>query len=211
MKVLIFFFLLLICGISKSQTMSLEGNVLFYYNPHPSDLKTDDLFYSLDSVRFITSEIVYAVWADYSQEEHFIHDTSLQDMVYGKVFKIWDSVPQYSSVMERNNYYHIGGDTYYDSNNEIVIAFHVNGVAFMVNPNSLNYTNPLIVRIKNKHEQQSDSVEIEQTVWHDYRTINKGEYLVFQKINKSETLSVCQRKKLGLKKRKERRFLLYGN
>lgn len=191
--------------------MCLEGNVLFYYNPHPSDLITKDLFYSLDSVRFMTSEKEYAVWADYSQEERFINDTSLQDIICGKVFKIWDSVPQYSSVMERNNYYHIGGDTYYDSNNEIVIALYVNGVAFKVNPDSMNVMNPLIISTNNKKKQQLDSIEIEQTVWYDCKTINNGEFIVFQKINKSKTLSICQRRKLGLKKRRIRKFNLYGN
>ena len=120
--IFLFVFVAVNCMVIKAQEIFFEGTILFYYNTHPSDLISDGSYFALDSVRLITSKEKYAVWSDFSQKEVFMQDSSSKNYVSGKNFKIWDSVPQYSSIKSRNNYEHIGGDIYYDKENEIVIA-----------------------------------------------------------------------------------------
>ena len=211
MRLFLTLFFFAIPGMLRAQAFDFEGTVLFFYNSHPSELITNESFFSLDSVRFFTSGKKYAVWADYSQNERFIIDTCLPTLSLGKCFKIWDSVPQYSSVITRDNIYHYGGDTYCDNRNEIVIAFFVNGEAYLVNPDKMKKSILKPDILSSNYNRLIDSTETVQTVWYDYRTFSNCKYLIFQKICKSKSLKKNQRGILGLKRKKIRKFRLYGN
>ena len=195
----------------KAQGIFFEGTILFYYNQHPSDLISDKSFFALDSVRFITSKERYAVWADFSQKEVFVQDSSSKNYVCGKNFKIWDSVPQYSFVKSRNNYEHIGGDIYYDGENEIVIAFRIKGKGYVSKFDNLKTITPKNDTTQFLIPSQSDSIETAETVWYNFSTQNKNEeYVIFMQINNSKSLRKKQYKKIGLKKKRIKKFLLYG-
>ncbi|MCR5193601.1 MAG: hypothetical protein K6D59_09885 [Bacteroidales bacterium] len=210
-KNILFVFCFFYCVLIQAQGKCVEGIVLFYFNSHPSDLITDEPFYSLDSVRLFSSEGKYAVWADYSQEEHFAYDTSLHNIGYGKLFRIWDSVPQFCTMKSRNNYEHIGGDTYYDNNNEIVIAFNIKGVVYMTNKDNLIITAPKNAAILTSEIPESDSTEVVQTVWYDFSTQNHEEYILFIQINNTKSLKTKQYRKIGLKRKRIKGFKLYGS
>ena len=210
-KKILFVFCFFYCVLIQAQGKCVEGIVLFYFNSHPSDLITDEPFYSLDSVRLFSSEGKYAVWADYSQEEHFAYDTSLHNIGYGKLFRIWDSVPQFCTMKSRNNYEHIGGDIYYDKENEIVIAFRIKGKGYMSKFDRLKTITPMNDTTRILISSQLDSSEVAESVWHNFSTQNKNEeYVIFVQINDSKSLRKKQYKNFGLKKKRIKHFLLYG-
>ena len=199
------------CVLIQAQGKCVEGIVLFYFNSHPSELITDESYYSLDSVRLFTSEKKYAVWADYSQKEHFAYDTSLQNIEYGKVFRLWDSVPQFCTMKSRNNYEHIGGDTYYDNNNKIIIAFHIKGIVYLTKKHSFIITTSKNAAILISEIPKNDSMEVAQTVWYDFNIQNKEEYIIFSQIISTKSLKTNQYKKIGLKRKRIKGFKLYGS
>lgn len=197
--------------ISHAQESYLEGTIFFYYNSHPSQLTSNDLFFSLDSVRFVSLDEKYPVWADFAQEEHFTQDTSLIKIANGKHFKIWDSIIQFSSTPKRNNYYHSGGDMYSDGKNDIVIAFYVCGLAYIVNPKHLKSSYSCDMLRNRTFEYLSDTIEVAQTVWYDYSTFNSGKYIIFFKIPKTKSLRRRQCARFHLKRLNICKFNLYGS
>lgn len=209
--IFLFVFVAVNCMVIKAQEIFFEGIILFYYNTHPSDLISDGSYFALDSVRLITSKEKYAVWSDFSQKEVFMQDSSSKNYVSGKNFKIWDSVPQYSSIKSRNNYEHIGGDIYYDKENEIVIAFRIKGKGYMSRFDRLKTITPMNDTTRILISSQLDSSEVAESVWHNFSTQNKNEeYVIFVQINDSKSLRKKQYKNFGLKKKRIKHFLLYG-
>lgn len=209
-KYLLFIVYCLLFTKLNSQTSFFSGVILFYYNSHESELNGDSRFYSLDSVRLHTINEIIPVWAKFSQQEYFLQDTSILSYANGKNFKLWDNLPQFSQRSSKMyNYEHVGGDCYYDKNNEIVIAFFITGEGFFFKPNNKN----IELIDQNTLTLNNDTISVPETVWHNYKTYNKGSYIIFTRIVSTASLKRKQRQKEKLYKSRNKvdRFYLYGN
>lgn len=186
-------------------TVTMKGIICFYYNSHPSQIASDDVFYALDSVRLLSKGKNKSIYAVYIQQELFPSQTVNNDLNKGPFFSLWYSIPQFNEVGKSyRNYSHIGGDCYKDGVNDIVISFYIEGSALHIPKMDDISVAITLDSITNGEKKQYGCW------WYDFHTYNNEDYYIFIEINKTKTLTKKMMDQLGLKNCEIKKFLLYG-